>query len=377
MLQPQTYLNFLEESGVRFYSGVPDSLLKNFCDYLSQTLPVERHVIAANEGGAMGLAVGHYLGTGSLPCVYLQNSGLGNLVNPLLSISSPDVYGIPMLLMVGWRGEPGVTDEPQHLHQGRITKTLMELMGVPTFLLSTSFVEAKKQTIEAIRLARESNCPVALLVQKNTFEKAHVSPPDIRISGMRREEALQFVVGNVNPAAVVVATTGMVSRELFEYRCSVGGGHEKDFLTVGGMGHASQIALGLALSRKNRLTYCLDGDGAILMHMGSLAIVGQSSASNLVHVVLNNGVHDSVGGQPTVGLDVSLAGIAHKCGYQDVFVATTKEEIEFALNFSGSKLGPRFIEIRVIPGSRSDIGRPNISPSLNKQLLMQYLEEQR
>ena len=372
MIKPINYLNSLLSLNVNFFTGVPDSLLKEFCACVQETCGQEQHLIAANEGGAVGLAIGHYLGTGNVPMVYLQNSGLGNMINPLLSLASDEVYGIPMLIMLGWRGEPGVNDEPQHIHQGRVTVDTLEGMDVPYVILSSDENEAIKQTSDAINLAKKMESPVFLIVRKNSFEVFPVNKlrSDLFLS---REQAIIGVAENLQKDSVVICTTGMPSRELFEFRSLHKQGHFRDFLTVGGMGHASQIALGLSMVQKKRTVYCFDGDGAALMHMGSFAINGQSSAENLIHLVFNNGVHDSVGGQPTVGLGVSLCAIATACGYVSAKTAVSMDEIVKALEFVESNPGPHFIDIHVRPGNRKDIGRPTTTPVENKLAFMKNM----
>ena len=372
MLAPSDYLRVLKDTGVTFFTGVPDSLLKEFCACVTMTLKPEDHLIAANEGASVGLAIGHYLGTGSLPLVYLQNSGLGNTVNPLMSLASPEVYGTPMLLMLGWRGEPGKKDEPQHVHQGRVMIKLLEDMDLPVVVLSDDIVEAEVQTKAAAQKARDISGPVALVVKKNTFDKysAPKAEADLR---MGREEAIIAAAEVLEDNAAVICTTGMPSRELFEFRARSEAGHHRDFLTVGGMGHASQIALGLAMAQPARPVYCFDGDGAAIMHMGSMAITGQSKAKNLIHLVFNNGVHGSVGGQPTVGFDIDLPQIATACGYVTAKRVTTKEDLQKSINSSKLTDGVTFIEVRVRPGNRADIGRPTSTPAENKMAMMKFL----
>ena len=372
MLSPSRYLKLLSETGVSFFAGVPDSLLKDFCACITSKMPSKQHIITANEGGAIGLAIGHHLGTGGLPLVYLQNSGLGNVVNPILSLASPEVYSIPMLLMIGWRGEPGVKDEPQHIHQGRIMTKLLEDMDIPVLTLSDQEEVANGQTLDAIRLAKEKSCPVALVVRKGTFESYQLDVDQVSLD-LSREQAILEVAHLLDENSAVVSTTGMISRELFEFRANSKLGHHRDFLTVGGMGHASQIALGLAIAQPKRQVYCFDGDGASLMHLGSMAIVGQSNAENLIHIVFNNGVHDSVGGQPTVGFQISLSNIARACGYSSVHVVKKLPEIKDLFTGEALKRGPHFIEIYVRPGSRKDIGRPTTTPLENKEAMMSFL----
>lgn len=372
MIKPAHYLNSLNEFGVNFFAGVPDSLLKEFCACVSEKCGQDTHLITANEGGAIALGIGYYLGTGNIPMIYLQNSGLGNIINPILSLASEQVYGIPMLIMVGWRGEPGVKDEPQHVHQGRVMVESLEAMDLPHVILSLDEKAAVEQTQNALRLARKKMSPVVIVVRKNSFESFPGERPfcDLELS---REEAVIAVAEMLPEDGVVVCTTGMPSRELFEFRATNDHGHHRDFLTVGGMGHASQIALGLSKAQPKRPTYCFDGDGAALMHMGSLAIIGQSAAVNLIHIVFNNGVHDSVGGQPTVGFAVKFCGIATACGYVSAVEVESREDISKALAHAKGYAGPHFIDIHVRPGNRSDIGRPTTTPEKNKNSIMQYL----
>ena len=372
MLAPSDYLRVLGDAGVTFFTGVPDSLLKEFCACVTMSLKPEDHVIAANEGASVGLAIGHYIGTGSLPLVYLQNSGLGNTVNPLLSLASPEVYGTPMLLMLGWRGEPGKKDEPQHVHQGRVMVKMLEDMDLPVVVLSDDIAEAEAQTKAAAQQARDINGPVALVVKKGTFDKFAAPKAEADLP-MGREEAIMAAAETLEDNAAVICTTGMPSRELFEFRARNNAGHHRDFLTVGGMGHASQIALGLAMAQPARPVYCFDGDGAALMHMGSMAITGQSGAKNLIHLVFNNGVHGSVGGQPTVGFDIDMPTIATACGYATAQRVTTKEDLQSAIAAARATDGVTFIEVQVRPGNRADIGRPTSTPAQNKIAMMKFL----
>lgn len=372
MLQPAKYLDVLQKAGVTFFTGVPDSLLKEICACITVSLRPEDHVIAANEGAAVGLAIGHYVGTSSVPLVYMQNSGLGNTVNPLLSLASPEVYGTPMVLMVGWRGEPGHKDEPQHVHQGRVMMQMLQDMDIPSIVLSNDIGEAEQQTLDAVKKARDINGPVAIVVRKGTFDSFD-APKVTADLPMGREEAIMEAAQMLEDNAAVICTTGMPSRELFEFRARAQAGHHRDFLTVGGMGHASQIALGLAMAQPDRPVYCFDGDGAALMHMGSMAITGQSKAHNLIHLVFNNGVHGSVGGQPTVGFAIDMPAIAKACGYHFAECVETKEDLRKALQAARKIDGVTLVEIRVRPGNRSDIGRPTSTPAQNKTAMMEFL----
>lgn len=373
MLSPKIFIESLAAKGVDFFAGVPDSLLKNVCAFISDTLDDRHNIIAANEGAAVGLAAGHYLATGHIPCVYMQNSGEGNAINPLASLTDKEVYGIPVLLVIGWRGEPGVHDEPQHVKQGKITLPLLDAMGIRHEILSQDETEFRSQLDGAVRHMSETGEAFAFIVRKNTFEPYTLQRHEVNEYPLSREEAIQKVAASLSAKDVIVSTTGMISRELFEYRTAQGQGHERDFLTVGSMGHASQIALGIALEKTDRRVWCFDGDGAALMHLGSVAIIADKAPENFVHVIFNNGAHDSVGGQPTVGLKVNLAGIAKAAGYKDAVSVTTAEDLGSALKALKTMRGPVLLEVRVHRGNRKDLGRPTTTPIQNRDALMEFM----
>ena len=375
MINCGSFFEVLSSKGISFFSGVPDSLLKNFCSYLMDHASSKKHVIAANEGNAVGLGIGHYLATGNVPLVYLQNSGQGNVINPIASLSDPDVYGSPMVLLVGWRGEPALSDEPQHKKQGKITFPLFETMGIPISLLPDNEDALSGCVENAVRQAVEEKRPVALVVRKGLFERYELQKKIISKGQITRESAIELIVNGLDRRAVVVATTGKISRELYEIRERKKNGHQSDFLVVGGMGHASQIAAGIALEKSDRQVLCLDGDGAALMHMGGLGVLASLNLPNYKHVVLNNGAHDSVGGQPTVGFNVNFAKIADACGYASTFVVHDEKELDETLSPFFDAMGPAFLEVQVALGSRADLGRPQTSPQHNKKQLMEFLHD--
>jgi phosphonopyruvate decarboxylase len=373
MVEPKAFFEALDEQGFRFYAGVPDSLLKDFCAYVTDHTTPANHVITANEGGAVALAAGYHMGTGQFGVVYMQNSGQGNAVNPLMSLTDPDVCGIPLLLLIGWRGEPGTEDEPQHVKQGKITLGLLDTLGIRYSVLPTDTSAAAASVREAADILRTTGAPYALVARADTFA-AYKLKADVKTSyPLNREGALTLAVAAIGPDPITVGTTGKTSRELFELRQANAQPHDHDFRTVGCMGHASQIALGLALSRPDREVYCLDGDGAVIMHMGALAIIGAQAVPNFKHVVFNNGAHDSVGGQPTVGFHIDIASIARACGYRAAWSAATEAEITAAFAQLKQTAGPALLEIKVNKGARANLGRPTISPSSNKQELMSTL----
>lgn len=374
MISPAFFIETLQKQGIDFFAGVPDSLLKNICAYIADHVDSSHNIITANEGAAVGLAAGYHLATGKAGVVYMQNSGEGNIINPLASLTDKEVYNIPVLLLIGWRGRPGVHDEPQHVKQGKVTTGLLNVMGVNYEVLSKEEDKAAAQIAKAAKALKE-NQVFALVIEKDTFEEYKLQNIEVNDLTMTREEAIQAVASALGPKDVIVSTTGMISRELFEARTAWGQGHERDFLTVGSMGHASQIALGIALEKKDRKVWCFDGDGATIMHMGSMAIVASKKPSNYVHVVFNNGAHDSVGGQPTVGLKIDLPAIAKAVGYTAAYSVSTKEQLNDQLKQLSVPQGPILLEVKVKKGNRKDLGRPTTTPIQNKEALMAFLNK--
>ena len=375
MISPAFFIEKLKKNGIDFFAGVPDSLLKSVCAFITDNFDAQHNIISANEGAAIGLAAGHYLATGKPACVYMQNSGEGNIINPLASLTDPEVYNIPVLLLIGWRGRPGIHDEPQHIKQGKVTLSLLETMGIQYAILAKEEGQAEKQIEEAFGVLNDKEV-YALIIEKDTFKSYQLINVEKNGLSLSREEAIQTVAALIAEKDCIVSTTGMISRELFEFRSSNGQSHERDFLTVGSMGHASQIALGIALAKPERRVWCFDGDGAVIMHMGSMAIIGTKSPKNLVHIVFNNGAHDSVGGQPTAGLKIDLPVIAKASGYLHSFSVDNKEDLLGILDQTKTLPGPILIEIKVKKGNRKDLGRPTTTPAYNKALFMDYLKNE-
>jgi phosphonopyruvate decarboxylase len=376
VIDPARFVDFCHQEGVTFFAGVPDSLLKHLNTQIMAVLPRDRHVIAANEGAAVGIAIGHYLRTGRPAAVYLQNSGFGNLVNPLLSLADPDVYGVPMLVLVGWRGQAGVKDEPQHVKQGRVMGPLLDALDLPWAVLPKEPDAAEQALKDAVTTAIADSCPYVLMVEKATFGEPSAAPPGPGqvVALPTREEALAALLAAVDGDAVIVSTTGMLSRELFEYRVRTGGDVSgRDFLTVGGMGHASSIALGIALNEPDREVWCFDGDGALLMHLGSLAVIADHAPANFFHAVFNNGVHDSVGGQPTSISKVDVPAVATALGYRRASAVPDPESLGRAVARLRGHGGPALVELRVRPGNRPDLGRPTRTPAESKRAFMAAL----
>ncbi len=366
-------LDFLKEFD--FFTGVPDSQLKPLCNYLMATYGIsDKHVIAANEGNAVGLAAGYHLATGKVPVVYMQNSGLGNIINPVASLMNDKVYGIPCVFIVGWRGEPGVKDEPQHIYQGEVTLKLLEDMDIATFVISKDTTEEElsaKMTEFKTILAKGKQ--VAFVVRKGALEfdgKVKYTNDN----NMVREEIIEHIA-TVSDTDVVVSTTGKASRELFEIRERRGQTHGSDFLTVGSMGHSSSIALAIARQKPDRKVWIIDGDGALLMHMGSMALLGANAPKNIVHVVINNGAHETVGGMPTVAEKIDLCKIADGCGYPNFVSVDSFDALDEALCAAKGRHELSFIEVKCSIGARDDLGRPTTTAKENKENFMKYLED--
>lgn len=375
MINTEEFYKGLKSNAIDFFVGVPDSLLKDFCAYIKDNVDSKNNIVAANEGNALAIASGHYLATGNPALVYMQNSGQGNIINPIASLNDPLVYSIPALLVIGWRGEPNKKDEPQHKKQGLVTLKLLDALDIEYSILTEKDDTNiwQKKISEAVEYMKREKKPYALVVTKSTFSTYKLKEQSKVNFEMSREDAIKEIVNALGDEDTIVSTTGMASRELFEEREARNMGHEKDFLTVGSMGHASQIALGISLSKPKRNVYCLDGDGSLLMHLGGLAIIGSQKVENFRHIVINNGAHDSVGGQSTVGFDIDIPSIARGCGYNETFTVSTFKDLKIALAKLINSKGAALLEVKVRKGSRKDLGRPTTSPIENKEAFMKFL----
>lgn len=376
MIQVDNFFNFIIENEITYFTGVPDSQLEVFCNYINSKADSEcNHIIAANEGNAVALAAGYYMSTGKVGLVYMQNSGLGNAINPITSLTDPEVYGIPVIYMIGWRGQPGIKDEPQHIKQGKITLELLDILGISYMILdeTSTLDDIKDMYFNQFEKSLQSGKSVAFVVSKNAFSKLKTKKIDNDYP-MSREEAIQIIADCQNEGDITVSTTGKASRELFEYRDKKGLGHCRDFLTVGSMGHAPMIAMSIA-EHTNRKVWCIDGDGAMLMHTGASALIGNRKPSNLYHILLNNGVHETVGGMPTISYSLNWGDAVSAFGYKHVYKATSQNELKKVLKESKEKKGPVFIEVMINTKSREDLTRPTIKPIDNKKNIMNYIME--
>lgn len=367
------FIKQIKKTGIKTLTGVPDSALKPFCDYINGAGKSEfTHYVPANEGAAVGIAIGEYLATGIPVCVYMQNSGLGNIVNPITSLANEEVYGIPMLLLVGYRGEPGKKDEPQHKYMGKITESLLDVLGIEHIVLGKELTEQEVTDgfMKAVQMLKDGK--QFAFVLKKDFLEMEEKGVYVNENSLIREDAIAQIIESLDESDVVVSTTGKISREVYEQSDKIKGTHAQDFLTVGGMGHASMIAFGIAQEAKEKRVYCLDGDGAELMHMGSLAFIAKQNPKNLVHICLNNEAHESVGGMPTGCVGLSYAEVARTVGYEAVYCIDTMEKLKQVLNDVKTERKLTFIEIKVSMQSRADLGRPKETAAENKENFMRY-----
>ena len=366
----------VEIIGSDFYTGVPDSQLKALCNYLMSVYGIDphHHVIAANEGNCTALAAGYHLATGKVPVVYMQNSGEGNIINPVASLLNDKVYAIPAVFIVGWRGEPGIHDEPQHIYQGEVTLKLLEDMGIAAFVIGKETTDDEvAEAMNKFKAVLAEGKDVAFVIRKGALTDA----PKVEYKNdntMIREEIIQHIV-KASGEDPIISTTGKASRELFETRVANGQSHKYDFLTVGSMGHSSSIALGVAINKPNQRIWCVDGDGAVLMHMGSMALMGTNKPKNLIHVVINNGAHETVGGMPTVAGNIDLVAIAKACGYPNAVSVDNFDDLDKELETAKGKGELSLIEVKCSIGARADLGRPTTTALENKRNFMTYLKD--
>jgi len=371
MIDCLDFYNELKKIGIDFFTGVPGSILNDLCSMINMRTSSDKHIITANEGNAIALAAGYYLANKKIALVYMQNSGLCNALNPLTSLVCKDVYSIPVLLIIGWRGAPGEPDEPQHKMQGKITLKLLKILNIPYIILPKSLSKIKKRLKKSIAHMLRTETPYAIVVKKNIFSPYSIFPEYSTKYKISREEALHTVLSSLKNDYVVISTTGRISREIYQYRELYNESHEKDFLSVGSMRHASQIALGIAISKKNINVYCIDGDGSLVMHMGSLGINALLLPKNFRHIILNNGAHDSVGGQATVGFKINFPAVARACGYKYCLSVDNNTDLIKMINFIKKNDGPIFLEIKIRTGDIKKIGRPK---NINKDEFMEYLK---
>jgi len=375
MLDTSKFFSCLTENGVEFFTGVPDSLLKYFCAYLIENVSHENNIVAANEGNAIGIAAGYHLSTGNIPMVYMQNAGLGNALNPLMSLVAKEVYNIPILLLIGWRGKPGTEAACQHIKQGEITIDLLDTMEIPYFILPEDISEAENLIEDTINDMYNDNLTRAIIVPRYTFSEYSLKEIESKRCEMKREEAIEIIIKSLQTDDVVVSSTGKISREVYEVRERFEESHENDFLMVGSMGHASQIALGIASRDEDKQVVCIEGDGSLIMHMGGLSTITWQDTKNLKHIILNNCAYDSAGGQPTAAPLLDFLKISEGAGYSKAIRAETAKELKEKLEELFNSEGPAMLEVVVEKGARDDLGRPDIGAIERKKQFMDFLQD--
>ena len=375
MIDPLKFINCMAKKNINFFTGVPDSLLKDLISCMSENVDKSNYLITANEGNAIALATGYHLATGNTPLVFMQNSGLGNCINPLTSLTNKEVYSIPMILLIGWRGKPGDEDEPQHCLPGQILKSQLDLINIPNFKIDHTS-EISKEIEIVVEKVKAEQSPVAIICQKDCFKSYKAKKIKKTNMTYPRRHAIETIVSNVNLNDVILSTTGKASRELYEIRKN-NLSEISDFMTVGSMGHVSSIALGLEMGRRNNETkkniICIDGDGSCLMHMGALAILGSNKAKRIKYFLINNGVHESVGGQDTVGFKVDFCKIASACNFEAVFKCKNAEELTGVINSIEYKNHCSFIEVIVGIEDNDKLVRPKETPKENKETFIKFL----
>ena len=365
MIKPSSLIEVLKNNHIKRFFGVPDSLLKDFAGYIADYMSPKEHIITANEGNAIAMAAGYNLATNKIALVYLQNSGLGNTINPLVSLVDPKVYNIPLIMMIGWRGEPNLKDEPQHVRQGEITESLLNELQIPFVVLDEKSYSTQVESL--VEKARNESRPVAILVKKNTFEEYRFKVQDNSFQ-LGREEALKMILETLKPEDKIISTTGKSSREIFELRESLNQSHQNDFLTVGSMGHVSSIALGYALNSSSNV-YCIDGDGSMIMHAGALGILASNQPKNLKYILMNNASHESVGGQPTISSSINYDLLFQGMGFEKPITVNNLEELKVSLvEVENNFKKPLIVNVKI--GSREDLGRPTIKPIESKHNFM-------
>jgi len=372
MLKGSQLIKLLVKEDLNFITGIPCSILKSFLTHLNKVKKI-KHILATNEGEASALAVGYYLATKKIPIIYMQNSGLANSVNPLISLLDKEVYSIPALLLISWRGQPNRKDEPEHIKMGRITLELLKLLGIPYLLLSSDETKAAQEIKRAKQYLKKNNSPTAIIIRKGILAYSQ-SKKEKNIYSLTREGAIKIIVDNLKDNRLIISTTGKTSRELFEYRENKNQNHQTDFYMVGSMGCVAAIALGIALEKPKKRIFVFDGDGAVLMKMGTLATVGYHLPKNFYHIIFDNRAYDSTGGQSTISNSVSFDKVASACGYKSVKTVSTKKELINSIRKIELQKSPHLFVIKVKKGSRDDLTRPTEMPWQNKVAFMKFLQ---
>ena len=366
MILVKELFNTLKKNKISFFTGVPDSVLKNLLSYFNKFYN-SKHIIAVNEGSAVSIGMGYYLSTKKIPCVYLQNSGLGNAINPLISIANQKVYSIPLLLIIGWRGSPNKKDEPQHMAKGKITTRLLKLLDINYCVLRDK--KDLGSLSKLIKNARITKKTVACLIE-NKILKSNKKYSQIKkkIGLPYRRDFILQLLKQISNDTKIISTTGYTSRELAQIRKEKKLFKGKDFYMVGGMGHASMVSFGYSLNSKKQVI-CLDGDGSILMHLGSIRTFGYFGHSKLKHILLNNNAHESVGGQPTTAAKIDFKKLVKSLGYKNYFKISKSEQMNFIIKSFLTSKGPSFLEVLINEGTLNNLSRPRDLIKIKNQFM--------
>ncbi|MGI6393560.1 MAG: phosphonopyruvate decarboxylase [bacterium] len=374
MINPEEFISFFVRHGSDFFTGVPDSTFKELITYIENPSDKFKHFTASNECEAMGIASGYHLATGKTPVVYMQNSGFGKTVNPYTSLASHDVYSIPVVMLIGWRGEPGKKDEPQHKMMGRITKELLKVLEIESCELDVEKWE--EQVAKALQYSEKESRPFAIILKSKMFSEPCIEKKKDESNFPLREEILKEIVKAAPADALFISTTGKTSRELFEIREQLNMPHKTDFYTVGSMGCASSIALGIATGNHGRPIFIIDGDGAALMQMGTFAALGNhGQRKNITHIIIDNQAHESTGGQRSLSSKVSFEGVAKSCGYEHAYVVSSAKEAGKVITEQRKNSELKLLVVKSKKGSRANLGRPTTTPLENKINFMRCIKD--
>ncbi|MFX1314680.1 MAG: phosphonopyruvate decarboxylase [Promethearchaeota archaeon] len=376
MISCRDFFNILNKHNLTFFTGIPDSTFKDLMKYLAENDGKSLdNIVACNECEAIAIASGYHLATNNIGIVYMQNSGLGKAVNPLTSLCDPDVYSIPILLMIGWRGEPGKIDAPQHKKMGKITLSLLETLQIPYIILNPDLNDVERELNKALNYFNEHKSPYAFIFRRNFFKEYEMKKEYLNTYELTKKEAIKSIMSNIGNGEIIVSTTGYISRELYEYRESTNREHQKHFYNIGAMGCASSIGLSIALQKPKNKVLVFDGDGAAIMQMGAFTTIGKRSPSNFVHILLDNEVHESTGGQPTNSPIINFVKIAIASNYKYAIQIETKEELLKSIKDIKNRIGPVLLTIKVKHEPNLTLKRPDRIPNEYKEDFMNYLSD--
>ena len=354
MIKVESLVKILKRNKSTFFTGVPDSVLKEL-SYTLQNKDKKEHIIATNEGTAVSIGIGHYLSTKEVPCVYMQNSGLSNALNPLLSIAHEKVYAIPLILIIGWRGSPRIKDEPQHNVKGKITESILKLLNIKYTILRS--INDLDKFEKQIKFSKKKNSIVACLIEQGTLEKIDRIKKNSDFYKLNKELFLKTLLQSLDKNTKVISSTGYNSRELMHIRSKYKIIKTKDFYMVGGMGHTSSVALGYSLTSKKKII-CIDGDGSFLMHLGAIKTAGTFANKNFKYILLNNNSHDSVGGQNTYANNINFEKLSKSLGFKKFYSIKNDKNLKKTIKTFLSDDTLSFLEVKVSNSKIKNLPRP-------------------